>query len=342
MSKKEDRYQQLVENLTDAIYTVDSNTLHFTSLNSAGERMTGFSRDEFIKKNVSEIILPEYLPLVKKMISRKRNEALTTVYEVEMIRKDGRRIPIEVSSVALYENNKPHEFLGIARDITERKIIEKQREVFLSLITHEIKNPLTSAILFVDLLQKKLKKDKKSLEYLHQLSSSMASINKLLTDMLDITQMRIGRFQINKSSLDLNEAISDVIKTFGNSPNIKIEGKVTKNLLVDKSRICQVIMNLLSNALKYSPKDKSIVITLTEKEKKVIVSVQDFGPGILQTDQKQIFDLFYRSIDASQSETKGHGLGLFICKEIIKQHKGKLWVKSTPPSGSTFYFSLPI
>lgn len=347
--REELRYKELVESLNDAVYTVNIQTLKFTSVNHAAEKLTGYTKEELLTMTVAQVIAPEFHQLVKQMIALKRKKGESTIYEIEVINKNERRIPIEISSVAISEKGVSVEILGVARDITERKMAERQRNVFISLITHEIKNPLTSVLMYLGILQKRLKNDASSLTYVGNISQQMLAMNQLMTDLLDVTQMRVGKFRVTKEPCDFNEVIAQAVKPFQVSRTINVTGNVAKPVKADKTRIGQVLVNLLSNAVKYSPKNKNIDITIQQDKRTITVGVQDFGQGITKSEQRHIFDPFYRINKSAKSRIKGHGLGLYICHEIIKQHKGKLWVESKKGEslpagrqGSTFFFTLPV
>jgi two-component system sensor histidine kinase VicK len=346
MSDSHERFHHLIENLNDAVYTVDIKTNVFTSLNPAARRLTGYTEKELIGGKITTIITPESLALVAKMIQQKLKKDRPTVYEIEILHKNGRRIPVEISSRVMYKNGKPDEILGIARDITERKQAERQKEIFFSLITHEIKNPLTTIKMYAELLKKKAgkRKDGKEEQMLTIVQQQVEAITQLMNDFIEVNRLQLGKFSIVKAPFDLNKAVREVVESFAESPQvpkIQIKGRIHKKVLADEQRICQVIINLLSNAIKYSAGAKYIGITLSERKGMVMVSVQDFGMGIPRGEQKVIFDLFYRIREGKHGEVQGHGLGLFICHEIIKSHKGKIWVVSEVGKGSTFSFSLP-
>jgi PAS domain S-box-containing protein len=335
---------ELVDNLNDAVYTVDVKSLSFTSLNRAGEKLTGYKKAEILNKPIILVIAPQYLPLVKKMIAKKQRKDIATIYEIEIVRKDGSMVPVEISSKAKFENGKPTEIMGVARDVSERKLHQQERDVFISLITHEIKNPLTTIKLYTELLGKKLAKDKKNAEYFSTISENIRKIEDLMNDFLGITQMQVGKFVIVKEKYDLNEEIDKLIKAVQRYAPQKIHrvGEITSFVNADKNRINQVISNLLSNAIKYSPDSEEIIVEVSNTKENVAVNVKDFGVGISKEDRKNIFELFTRTKHASQSQIQGHGIGLYFCREIIKYHKGKIGVVSVLGKGSTFYFTIPI
>ncbi|MDQ3099104.1 MAG: PAS domain-containing sensor histidine kinase [bacterium] len=342
-SLDESRYKQLVENLNDAVYTVDVKTLTFTSANPKAEQITGYKSEELLGMPIVKIIAPSSMPVVKKMIARKHKQARSTIYEVELVRKDGSLIPVEISSLAVYKNDVPIEILGAARDITERRALDMQRNVFISLLTHEIKNPLTSVKLNLGLLKKRVTNDDKSLGYVSTIFNQLDSIDHLMADFLDAIQMRVGKFQIVMESFDIDQLIVNSIRDHEIvTHTIVREGSFSGKVIGDKHRIRQVMTNFLTNAIKYSPEGSLIVVSVKSEKNKITVGVKNEGVGIPKDEQKTIFDLFIRTREATQRNIKGHGLGLFICREIIKLHKGKIWMNSSPGKGSAFYFSLKL
>jgi PAS domain S-box-containing protein len=345
MLAPQERLQHLVEDLNDAVYTVDLDTNAFTSLNTAGQRLIGYSLPEIVGQSIAKIIAPEYLETVRNMIHMKLQSDKATVYEIEIIRKDGQRVPVEISSRILRAKGKPTEILGIARNITERKQAERQKEIFFSLITHEIKNPLTSIQVYAQLLGKMLTKTSKEAEMLTVIQAQVAAITQLMSDFIEVNQLQMGRFTITKAPFDLNETVKDVISTFvkdASGHTIERKGTIRNKITGDEQRIRQVLINLLSNAIKYSPENKKVTITLSQTKRTAVITVRDLGIGIPKAEQKAIFDLFYRIRHETTQSIHGHGLGLYICKEIISSHKGTLTVMSTPGKGSTFSFTLPL
>lgn len=340
----EHRYHQILDNVNDAVYTVDLTTKQFTSLNKAGERLTGYAKKELLGKPFTDIIPPELLPLVLKMIRKKIKRDVSTVYEIEIIRKDGSRVPIEISSKISYKDDKPHEILGVARDITERRHIERQREVFVSLITHEIKNPLTAIKMYAQLLIRE-EADTASgrMGHIRAIQQQISLLNQLMSDFLEVNQLQLGKFQIIKEKFDLDKEIDSIVSSFPKGKHTIVrKGRLKRKVSADKNRIRQVIWNLLSNAVKYSPDADKVVLSVVRRNDSVAVSVVDFGVGLSPSDQKKIFDLFYRTKFSHQSKIRGHGLGLYICQQIVKGHKGKIKVESVEGKGSTFSFTIPL
>jgi signal transduction histidine kinase len=171
----------------------------------------------------------------------------------------------------------------------------------------------------------------------------------LITDLLDVSKIENGKLKINKKPTNLENVISNAIDTIlqthdENRVNIKRDG-IKPDILIplDEIRIEQVLINFLTNAIKYSPKNNQVIVTtfVDEEEQEVRVNVTDFGIGIPDFKQEAVFRKFYR-VEESSLQFQGMGIGLFICSEIIKQHHGNIGVSSKVDEGSTFYFTLPL
>jgi PAS domain S-box-containing protein len=341
-----ERLALLIEHLTDTVYTVDLATNQFTLINPAAEKLTGFPLSELEGGQISALVAPDSLPKVREMIRSKLRKDRATVYEIDIVHRSGRRIPVEISSRLIYKGGKPVEILGIARDISERKQTEREKEIFVSLITHEIKNPLTSILMYTELLTRQAKKrrDTKEEQTLEGIRVQVDTLSQLVNDFLDVNQLQLRKFSIVKAPFDLNEVVAEVVtlhKKTTAKVRITVQGSIAPSVTGDRQRIRQVIANLVSNAVKYSPDATEVIIHLRQETDRVVVAVQDFGIGVPGAEQKAIFDLYYRVRKQEQETPSGHGLGLYICREIIKSHKGRIWVESVVGKGSTFSFSLP-
>ncbi len=166
----------------------------------------------------------------------------------------------------------------------------------------------------------------------------------LVNDFLDISRMRLGRIQFRNSEFDLYELaeeIIDALKYMSNKHKLILKGTKKQIITGDRERIGQVLINIISNAIKYSPNSKKVIVLITSTPKEVTVSVQDSGVGIPKKHQQKVFERFYRIQDTPTASFPGMGIGLYLVSQIIRQHKGKMRVESKEGKGSTFYFSLP-
>lgn len=261
--------------------------------------------------------------------------------------KEKKTFPIECTITPIIQDDTVAGATIIFRDTTKEKIIEQSKNEFISIASHELKTPLTSVIAFSQILEKrlKIKKDSLDLYFIRSINDQLKKIKKLIEDLLNISRMESGMFVLQKIIYPLDtlveNTINDLHYTIQTHTLIKI-GKSKRLVSMDTDKINQVLINLISNAVKYSPNADKIIIRIREKGKDVIISVQDFGIGIPKKDQTKIFKRFYRTTTSQDSKISGFGLGLYICAEIIKNHKGKIWVESIPGKSSTFSFSLPI
>ncbi len=232
-------------------------------------------------------------------------------------------------------------------DITERRQIERQKDDFIGIASHELRTPVTSIRLYGEILRKHhLKtKDKEAAYLVEKMDSQVSRLNGLVASFVNVYNLQTGKLKFNKTRFLLQDLVTEVV---GNSQYtigthaIQQKGKLRTTVLADRSRINQVLVNLISNAVKYSPNAKKVVVTLKRENAEVVVSVQDFGMGIPLAEQDKIFDRFFRVKGSKEKNISGLGLGLYISDQIIKQHRGRIWVKSVQRKGSIFYFSLPV
>ncbi len=237
-------------------------------------------------------------------------------------------------------------WLGTNTDITRQKEIERMKDDFMSMASHELKTPLTTIKAYTQIAESILEEngDKKTLAMMKRMSTQVNKLNTLIEDLLDVTKMQKGKLPYKDEFFDFNELISEVIDDMqktSHTHTIKSTLGETSKIFGDRNKIGQVIDNLISNAIKYSPKADSIIVSSGVQNNGVLLSVQDFGIGILAKDRKKIFIQFYRVNDNNQITFPGMGIGLYICSEIINRHEGKIWIESKMGEGSVFNVWLP-
>ncbi len=237
-------------------------------------------------------------------------------------------------------------WLGTNTDITKQKEVERMKDDFIAIASHELKTPLTTIKAYgqiaEDMLQEK--GDKNTLAIMKRMSSQVNKLNTLIEDLLDITKIQKGKLTYKEEFFDCNDLLKEVINDMQKTTStheIKYNLDSTAQIFGDKNKISQVVDNLISNGIKYSPKANRIIVSTKLQENGVVLSVQDFGIGILAKDRKKIFAQFYRVSGENQITFPGMGIGLYICQEIISRHGGKIWVESKINKGSVFYVWLP-
>lgn len=244
-------------------------------------------------------------------------------------------------------DDKVERLISVSRDITKLKELEQQKDDFIGIASHELKTPVTSIKAYTQVLQDRFRKsdDQKSLEMLGKMDAQINKLTNLITDLLDVTKIEQGKLQFKEEHFDFNELVNDVaeeVQRTTKKHHVVLELDKTSDIVGDRDRVGQVITNLLTNAIKYSPRADKIVIRTEVRQDALIFSVQDFGLGLSKEDRPRVFERFYRVGDPGHETYPGLGLGLFISASIIHRQNGKIWVESEKGKGSTFYFSLPL
>ncbi len=234
-------------------------------------------------------------------------------------------------------------YIGACVDITEQKNLQQQKDNFIAIASHELKTPLTSIKAYTQVLERMLNKrgETKEAAMIARMDAQLNRLTTLIGDLLDVTKISSGKLQFNDREFDFNSLVEELISDLRHTTakhtlieNLKPAGFV----FGDKERIGQVITNLVSNAIKYSPQADKIVINSSIKNNEVTLCVQDFGIGIATKNLDKVFEQFYRVSGDMQHTFPGLGLGLYISSEIIKREGGRIWVESTEGEGSTVLF----
>jgi PAS domain S-box-containing protein len=238
-------------------------------------------------------------------------------------------------------------FTGVLHDITELKENEQRKNDFISMVSHELKTPLTSAISYVQVSEKKTLENGDTLTsvMLERAGIQLAKMTRMINGFLNVSRLELGKIHIDRQRFDIallaKEAESEAAAVT-TSHRILFTPANETWVNADREKIAQVISNLISNAVKYSSQGANIQVTCTTINGHVQVSVADEGAGISPGDLPRLFERYYRVKSNENRHIAGFGIGLYLCNEIIKGHGGKIWAQSTPGKGSTFYFSLPV
>ena len=257
-----------------------------------------------------------------------------------------RRIALTVDNSYLYQQAQA--------EIQERKKVEAalreseyRKDEFIGMASHELKTPVTSLKGFTNVLQRRLGKqgDEQSLHYLARMDTQLNKLTRLISDLLDVSRIQSGKLDLEREAFDLDTFILETVETLQetiSTHQFLIEGRADARIVGDKDRLGQVFINLLTNAVKYSPHANTVIVRLSKDQEQVIVSVQDFGIGIAEAHQQNIFDRFFQVTDPEEKTYPGLGIGLHIAHEIVERHHGRLWVESRKGAGATFFVSLPL
>ncbi len=268
-------------------------------------------------------------------------------YEVRVILKNSELRWIKVNG-KIYKDvqQKPVKIIGLIQDITEQKKLERQKDDFIKVVSHELKTPLTSLFGYSELLIEKCadEKDDESLFMLGRMRNQTLRLTRIIQDMLDATRIEENKIWFRKDFFDIGSLISQIteeVQIINPGHQIVIDENECIEICADKERTSQVLTNILSNAIKYSPKASKIIVRYFVQGNEVVCSVQDFGQGIPPENSAKIFERFYQ-VKTANSLNHGIGMGLYISSEIIKRQHGRIWVESNTGEGSTFFFTLPL
>jgi PAS domain S-box-containing protein len=348
IKNRETEVVNVLEGMSDGFFTLDSNWI-IKRINLQFERIIGMKRTEVIGKSLLEVFFytPEqleslYVKTYQKAMTERTPSSFVDYYEPLNIWTSVSVFPTDDGGIAVF-------FKEISDERRAAKELEdaiKSRDEFISIASHELKTPLTSLKLQAQLHEKfgasysreKLNQNNKKLVKLTN------RLDRLVEDMLDISRLRTGELTMQKQETDVfqlcKEVIDEMQATYiaATGGSIIFNGTQKTYAVVDKVRLEQVLTNLLQNALKYG-KGNPVTVTLTDGSDHFLLSVNDKGMGIATENLEKVFERFERAISAN--EISGLGLGLFICKQIITAHQGKIWVESKINVGSTFNILIP-
>ncbi|MGY3053266.1 two-component system CheB/CheR fusion protein [Pedobacter sp. UYEF25] len=290
---------------------------------------------------------------ILQAIRWKKGETFDLEYRIEG--SDDHNVRWLKSKGKVYFNKKKEatRFIGTVLDFSVEKAFQEQikellirKDEFMNIASHELKTPITSLRAIVQILAKFLskKEDLKVHDLAQRAIKQIDKLSSLVTDLLDVTKIQSGQLELEKSSFSIIELIEECAEQLGERPEgYKIAVMGPREILVyaDRNRIEQVLINLMTNAIKYAPTSNLMKIGVTHHDGDVEVTVTDFGIGISHSEIPFVFDRFFRVEESSRS-LKGLGPGLYISAEIVKRHKGEIGIKSEPGEGSTFWFTIPV
>ncbi len=361
LRESEERYRDLVENAHDIIYSHDLEG-NYTSMNKAGETITGYTVEEALKLNMADTVAPEHLPIVLESMRRKLAGEKVTAYEIDIIAKDGHRATLEVNTKYVIQDGQPVAVQGIARDVTERKLLEEQLRQSQKMeaigqlaggVAHDFNNLLTAINGYSSLALQRLDESSSIKPYLEEVKKAGDRAANLTRQLL-----AFGRKQILQPiPLDLNSIVADLNKMLRRliGEDIDLNAKLAsdlKRIQADPGQIEQVLVNLVVNARDAMPQGGSLTIETASVEldreyakthagvqpgNYVMLAVSDTGTGMSEETRRRIFEPFF----TTKEKGKGTGLGLSTVYGIVQQSGGSIWVYSELNRGTSFKVYLP-
>ena len=347
VEESEARFRLLANSMPQFVWSTDykGNANYF---NQAFFDYSGFTTEQIKNGEWLDVVHPDE----RKESIKKWKECVDTgedfIFEQRYRRYDGtyrwqltRAVPLRS------EDGKVKQWIGTSTDIQDIKEQEEQKDFFISVASHELKTPLTSLKGYVQILQSMYEKNEDAVlvNSLNRMDKQIEKLTSLISDLLDVSKIKTGSLTFHKEEFEMNSLIKELVEEIQMiHPEHKIffENDAKFFVYADKDRIGQVLINLITNAIKYSPQKGGILVKSTTDQNNLMVSVKDEGIGIDKDYQEKIFERFYRVEGKSEKTFPGFGIGLFIASEIIKRHGGNIGVSSNRGKGSRFYFSLPL
>ncbi len=345
------RWQVLIENVLDGIITMSEDGI-IESFNSAATLIFGYSPEEVIGQNVN-ILMPEpyhseHDGYLQHYVKGGSPHIIGIGREVRGRRRNGATFPLDLSVSEMWLDQR-RLFIGIVRDITERREIDRMKEEFISSISHELRAPLTSIRGALSLLDGGIAGPlpEKAASLISIARSNCLHLGRLVDDILDLEKLKSGRMSFNFVALDLHTLLSEAIslnQAYASHLDISLELAPLPEgpLLIrgDSVRLLQVLANFLSNAAKFSPTGNKVVVSAERRGSLIRVSVADQGPGIPDSFRPHVFEKFAQADGSDRRKIGGTGLGLNIAKHIIQNHGGYIDFILPPEGGTIFYFEL--
>jgi PAS domain S-box-containing protein len=341
-------FRLLFENIKDyAIITLDLEG-HIQSWNVGAEHLMQYKEREVLEKHGSIFFTEE--DLAKGMPEKEIDEALKfgrAEDERWHVRKDGSRFWGSGLMIPIKKDDEFAGFIKIFRDRTHQRAHEKRKDDFVAIAGHELRTPLAILKMNIELLLLKMPttRDKEVAEALKNMNEHVDRLAHLVTDLLDLSKIAAGKLVPVKKPLNLKKIIENEVQghyqKISENHTIILLPSDDKEVMADKDLIIQVLYNLISNAIKYSPQADKVEVAVKAQKNGVKVTVRDYGIGIDKNERNKIFDRFYRVDNVKRQTTTGLGVGLFVCLEIVNAHQGTIGVESTVGKGSTFFFTIP-
>lgn len=342
--EERDKTLAIITNFADGLLVFDAEN-KLTLINPQAEDFFDVKARDLFGRSVLEL---STFPSLKALIELLGPE-IKGVFRKELLIKE--KLILEVSTVPMMRKEEKMGILVILHDITREKMIEKMKTEFVSIAAHQLRTPL-SAIKWT--LRMVLDGDfgpitEEQRDFMEKTYKSNERMITLINDLLDVTRIEEGRYLYRPILTDIESVVQFVINSYKEEiekRKIKFEFKKLKKrlprVMLDVEKMRLAIQNLLDNAIRYTPSGGQVTISLKSGKKEIECSVKDTGVGIPKDQQERIFTKFFRGANVLRMETEGTGLGLFITKNIIEAHGGKIWFESKEGKGTTFYFTLPV
>ncbi len=347
--------EAILDGIADGVFVCDTEG-RIIEVNDAAVRITGMSRAQYAHSQEAVLLQlldlrhPDGRPIGKDELVLSRalsGEVIRGFEKVATNPQTHRQIHFLISAAPLKDREgRTFGAVAVLSDITSIRELDRLKDQFITVAAHELKTPVAIMKGYAQgLLRTSEDMPPSRRRMLEAINRGSDRIDSIVEDLLDISRLRVGHLELTKGRVDLPELVQEVVdRTDLTSPQHRVRVARTEPVVIhaDRYRLDQVLTNLIDNAMRYSPVGGDIDVEVTVRDGQAAVSVRDYGVGIPKEKHKHIFERFYRAHTGTPFDYGGMGVGLYICKEIIARHGGKIWFESEEGKGSAFYFSLPV
>lgn len=348
LKESEERVRTIIEKIPVGLLVfTEKGAIEY--VNPTLESMFNQSSENLIGRQLASLVVRSQTVAEVEFTAQLKEKALDRIFEINCLKNDGERFPVEFSMTDFETQDGPR-LLGILLDVSERQEVQRMRQAFVSMVSHELRTPLTAVSGFLALLEMGAfgELPKEVTEQAGRAEANVSRLMKLISDLLDLEKMDSGTLNVSKAKCELQkilQAVDEASRTFADSKGVKLEIDSVKEkdasvLYADADRIVQVLVNLISNAVKFSPPGGVVKVSHKLDEDTLEMRVSDQGRGVPAKYKELIFERF-QQVEVSDAKQKGGtGLGLAICKTIVEMHDGMIAVDSEEGKGSTFWFRI--
>lgn len=348
------RTKAMLENIGDGVIGL-KDMGEITYINGQVEKLLGFRQDELLGKLITKAIRMvntkgEEIPINERPVHESLfNKKKVTDSKHSYLKKDGEVLPVSITATPITVGGFVMGGVVVFRDITKEREIDRMKTEFLSLASHQLRTPLSATKWFVELILDdcdNLTGEQK--EMMQSVFQSNERMIQLVNSLLNITRIESGRIIIEPKMTNLTELVNSVVEEIQPKLNKKSHHLAINinldvpEISIDPKLIRHVYLNLLTNAVKYTRDSGEIKVAISKTGEEIISEISDNGYGIPDSQQKRIFQKFFRADNVIKVETDGSGLGLYLAKSIVEASNGRMWFESKEGEGTTFWFSLPV
>jgi PAS domain S-box-containing protein len=350
LQESEKRYRDLYEQAPTAYFSVGVDG-HIARANRKATELLGYSLDKLVGRPVLDLYAdtPSGRAKAQEVLKRFLSGEEIHDEELEMHRADGSEVWVSLSVRPIRDKEgKVVASRSVVADITERKKLDRLKDDFIGLVSHELRSPMTviTGAINTALTEAESLSPEETRQLLKDASLEAELLSNILGNLLELSRVQADRLVLHAEAIDVKRVIQDAVEGIKRQSSrhqfvIKLPRKLPP-IYADPLRLERILYNLLENAVKYSPQGGEIRVSAKQQKEHLVIGVKDQGVGISPSDQAKLFAPFQRLEEFRPEGARGAGLGLLVCRRLVEAHGGKIWVESKPGRGSTFFFTLPL